>query len=310
MTLGKSVNNGWGAFECCWARTVLAALVGALENPGGLLGTTVRLNKSRDNRHLSVAPGEDGFMVQYFNPTSKEEWQVAPSTRNLHQTLVPIVGHNGAWSQALGPTQLAWMFQSERPDDWNMPMPTLPEVWLVYRSNPSISFWDTRRLAEIAATFPFMACFAYTVDETNYMADVLLPEATDLESTQMIRMGGTKYMEQFWDYKGVVLRTKAVEPQGEARDFTWITTELAMRTGLLEPYVKAINKGISGVSPLKGEGYDLRLDPATPPAPEQIWDAVCRAATITLSEGREEHDLAWFKEHGWFVVPCRAWSGT
>jgi phenylacetyl-CoA:acceptor oxidoreductase len=119
---------------------------------------------------------------------------------------VPIVGHNGAWSQALGPTQLAWMFQRERPDDWTMPMPTLPEVWLIYRSNPAISFWDTRHLAEIAATFPFMACFAYTVDETNYMADVLLPEATDLESAQMIRMGGTKYMEQFWDHKGVVLR--------------------------------------------------------------------------------------------------------
>jgi phenylacetyl-CoA:acceptor oxidoreductase len=33
VTLGKSVNNGWGAYECCWARTVLAALVGALENP-------------------------------------------------------------------------------------------------------------------------------------------------------------------------------------------------------------------------------------------------------------------------------------
>ncbi len=303
VTLGKSVNNGWGAYECCWARTVLAALVGALENPGGLLGTTVRLNKSRDNRHLSVAPGEDGFMVQYFNPTSKEEWQVSPSTRNLHQTLVPIVGRNGAWSQALGPTQLAWMFQNERPDDWSMPMPTLPEVWLVYRSNPSISFWDTRHLAEVAAKFPFMACFAYTVDETNYMADVLLPEATDLESTQMIRMGGTKYMEQFWDHKGVTLRAKAVEPQGEARDFTWITTELARRTGLLDKYVKAINKGISGVAPLKSEGYDYSLDPAGDLAPEKIWDAVCRAATLSLSDGREEHDLAWFRQNGFYTVP-------
>lgn len=303
VTLGKSVNNGWGAFECCWARTVLAMLVGALENPGGLLGTTVRLNKSRDNRHLSVKAGEDGFMVQYFNPTSKEEWQSAPSTRNLHQTLVPIVGHNGAWSQSLGPTQLAWMFQNERPDDWNMPMPTLPEVWLVYRSNPSISFWDTRHLAETVAKFPFMACFAYTLDETNYMADVLLPEATDLESTQLIRMGGTKYIEQFWDYKGAVLRAKAVEPQGEARDFTWIATELAKRTGLLGPYVDAINKGVAGVSPLKGSGYDFSLDPAREPTTEEIWDAACRAASVTFSEGRDDHGLDWFREHGFYAVP-------
>ncbi|SPJ17449.1 Molybdopterin oxidoreductase [Burkholderiales bacterium] len=303
VTLGKSVNNGWGAYECCWARTVLAALVGALENPGGLLGTTVRLNRPQDNRHLSVKPGEDGFMVQHFNPTDREHWQSAPSTRNLHQTLVPIVGHNGAWSQALGPTQLAWMFQQERPADWNMPTPTLPEVWIVFRSNPAISFWDTRRLAEIVARFPFLVCFACTVDETNYMADLLLPEATDLESTQMIRMGGTKYMEQFWDYKGVVLRQKAVEPQGEARDFTWISTELAKRTGLLESYVAALNRGVAGVSPLKGEGYDYRLDPAREPAPEQIWDAVCRAASVTLSAGKQEHGLDWFKEHGFYAVP-------
>ena len=43
VTLGKTVNNGWGGYECCWARTMLAALVGALEVPGGTIGTTVRL---------------------------------------------------------------------------------------------------------------------------------------------------------------------------------------------------------------------------------------------------------------------------
>jgi phenylacetyl-CoA:acceptor oxidoreductase len=180
---------------------------------------------------------------------------------------------------------------------------TLPELWIVYRSNPAISFWDTRQLAETIAKFPFMVCFAYTQDETNYMADLLLPEATDLEATQMIRMGGTKYMEQFWDHRGVVLRAAAVEPQGEARDFTWITTELAKRSGLLEAYVKALNKGVSGVSPLKGEGYDFSLDTAQAPAPEQIWDAVCRAATHTLSEGKEQHGLDWYKEHGFYAVP-------
>ena len=49
VTLGKTVNNGWGAFECCWSRTVLATLVGALEVPGGTLGTAIRINKPHDN---------------------------------------------------------------------------------------------------------------------------------------------------------------------------------------------------------------------------------------------------------------------
>ena len=27
VSLGKTVNNGWGGFECCWARTLLAVLL-------------------------------------------------------------------------------------------------------------------------------------------------------------------------------------------------------------------------------------------------------------------------------------------
>jgi phenylacetyl-CoA:acceptor oxidoreductase len=282
VTLGKSVNNGWGAFECCWARTLLAVLVGALENPGGTLGTTVRLNRPHDNRHASVKAGEDGFMAQHFNATDKAHWAAEPTGRNIHKTLVPIVG-NSAWSQALGPTQLAWMFQRELPSDWSMPKPTLPDVWFVYRSNPSISFWETGALVKTISTFPFTVCFAYTVDETNYLADLLLPEATDLESVQMIKVGGTKFVEQFWEHRGVVLRQPAVEPQGDTRDFTWISTELAKRTGLLEAYNSALNRGAGGGSPLKGEGYDFSLDTGCEHGVEEIWDAVCRSMISTSS---------------------------
>jgi anaerobic selenocysteine-containing dehydrogenase len=68
VTLGKTVNNGWGAYECCWSRTLLAVLVGALEVPGGILGTTVRINSPREDRHKSVQPGPDGFMLNKLNP--------------------------------------------------------------------------------------------------------------------------------------------------------------------------------------------------------------------------------------------------
>jgi phenylacetyl-CoA:acceptor oxidoreductase len=301
VALGKSVNNGWGAYECCWARTTLAVLVGALEVPGGTVGTTVRLNRPHDNRHLSVVPGEDGFMAQKFNPTDKEHWVAKPTGRNMHRTLVPIVG-NSSWSQALGPTQLAWMFQRERPTP-DMAKPSLPDIWFIYRTNPAISFWDTASLVETMASFPFTVAFAYTLDETNYMADLLLPEATDLESVQMIRVGSTKFMEQFWEHRGVALRQPAVAARGEARDFSWISTELAKRSGLLAPYNEAINRGATGVGPLRGANYDFSLDPGQEHAPEEIWNAVCRAASTALSEGRETHDLSWFKEHGFYTVP-------
>jgi len=299
VTLGKTVNNGWGAFECCWSRTMLATLVGALEVPGGTLGTTIRINKPHENRLLAVKPGEDGFMACRFNPTDKANWASSPTGRNAHRTLIPIVG-NSNWSQALGPTHLAWLFLRETPPDW--PKPTRPEVWFVYRTNPAIAFWETATLTETMATMPFIVGFAYTFDETNHMADILLPDANDLESTQLTRIGGTKYVEQHWHHQGLALRQPVVPPQGEARDMTWISAELARRVGVIDGYTAALNRGATGF-PLKGVTYDYSLQPDQVGNVDAVWDAVCKAASANLTDGRDVKDLAWFKENGWFVIP-------
>jgi phenylacetyl-CoA:acceptor oxidoreductase len=312
ITLGKTVNNGWGAFECCWARTVAVTLVGALEVPGGTLGTTVRLNRPMSDRIGSVVPGPDGFMHQPFNTTARTEWTPRSPVRNAYKSLIPIVA-SGPWSQALGPTQLAWMFLDDTPK--GIPDVTAPEAWFVYRTNPAISFWDSAALVEKMSKFPFVVAFAYTRDETNHLADVLLPEAVDIESCQLIRVGGTKYVEQFWEEEGVALRQAAIRPPGEVRDFTDIATELARRTGLLEAYNAAINRGAAGVR-LKGEGYDYSLDETQPHAARDIWDAVCRAASSELTDGAADDGLAWYEEHGfrtrpfskvdWYLYPALA----
>ena len=299
ITLGKTVNNGWGAYECCWARTVAVALVGALEVPGGTVGSTVRLNRPFGDRIASVRPGVDGFMEQRLNPTSKTEWSSSSEIRNAYRTLVPLAC-NGSWSQALGPTQLGWMFLDETPP--GLPEVRAPEVWFVYRTNPAISFWDTHGLVEKMKRFPFVVAFAYTRDETNHMADILLPERTDLESLQLIRIGGTKYVEQFWEHQGFALRQPAVAAPGETRDFTDIATELARRTGLLGQYNAAINRGAAGVA-LKGEAYDFSLDAGAAHSVDEIWDAVCRAASAEMTGGVESDGLEWYREHGFRTRP-------
>jgi phenylacetyl-CoA:acceptor oxidoreductase len=300
VLLGKTVTNGWGGYECCWARTVLAALVGALEVPGGILGTTVRLNRPAQNRLDSVRPGDDGFMAQPVNPTGRETWQGAPHVRNAYRTLVPLAD-NSAWSAALGPAHLPWLFLDDPPERW--PAPTLPEVWIVYRTNPAISNWDTGRIERDLERFPYVAAFAYTQDETNWYADLLLPDATDLESTQLYRVGGTKYIEQFWEHSGWALRQPVVASPVDARDLTDVATELAARIGLLDEYLAALNRGAGTTVPLRGDGYDLSLPPGHRPSVEEIWDRVCRAASWTLTGGAEVRDLAWFREHGALFVP-------
>ena len=309
VTLGKTVNNGWGGYECVWARTMLAALVGALEVPGGTIGTTVRLNRTYNDRHKSVKAGLDGFMDYPLNPTDKARWTPSPNIRNAYRTMVPLAA-DGPWSQALGPTHFSWMFLDETPK--GLPRVTLPDLWFVYRTNPAISFWDTPGVEDKMSRFPFVVAFAFTRDETNHFADLLLPEASDLESLQLIRIGGTKYVEQFWDHAGFALRQPAVTPQVDARDFTDIATALAERCGITAEYVNAINRGVACL-PLKVAGHDFSLDKARSPSCDEVWDAVCRAASAEVSGGREIHGLDWWREHGtmthpysqteWFLYP-------
>jgi phenylacetyl-CoA:acceptor oxidoreductase len=299
VLLGKTVNSGWGGYAAVWARTLLACLVGALEVPGGILGTNVKLNRPASNRLQSATPGPDGFMHYPFNETTKDAWQSQPHIRNAYRMLVPLVGHS-PWSPALGPAHLPWLFQKNAPDHW--PTPTKPELWFCYRTNPAISSWNAPEVAERVAEFPFTVAFAYTHDETNHMADILLPEATDLEGLQIIQVGGTKFIENFWDHHGWAIRQPVADAGVDCRDMTDIATELARRTQLLEPYNEAINRGAAGVA-LRGAGYDYALPRGEVHDRETIWDRVAQAASHGLSEGREVHGLDWFKENGVMLAP-------
>ena len=299
IMLGKGVNNGWGGYQMTWGRTTLACLVGALEVPGGTLGTKVRLNRPANNRLNSATPGPDGFMHYPFNATDKGSWASKPGIRNGFMTLVPLAG-NSPWSAALGPAHLPWLFQKESPDAW--PRQTLPELWLCYRTNPAISSWNAPEVAERIAEFPFTVAFAYTLDETNYMADVLLPEAGDIESLQLSRLGGTGSGENFWWHEGWAVRQPAVQPAGECMDMTDIGTELAKRIGILSQYNEAINRGSAGMR-LTGKGFDYALDPEREYGHEEIWDAVAKAASHDLTNGEEVVGIDYFKEHGFLLRP-------
>ncbi|MFN0304229.1 MAG: molybdopterin-dependent oxidoreductase [Burkholderiales bacterium] len=297
VMLGKSVNNGWGGYHTCWARTMLAVLVGALEVPGGTLGTTVKLVRPAASRTGSVQPGPDGFMTYQFNPTTKKDWASKPDIRNAFKTLVPLVS-NSPWSPALGPAHLPWLFQKEQPDHW--PKQTNPEIWFCYRTNPAISSWNAPEVAERLAEFPFIVAFAYTDDETNHFADVLLPDATDLESLQLIRIGSTKFIQQFWKHEGWAIRQPVIDNAVDCMDLTDISTALAKRSGILEQYNAAINRGAAGMG-LRSKTFDYSIDTTVPHSREMIWNAIAKAASHDLSKGEAVHDLDWFKENGYML---------
>ena len=299
IALGKTVNNGWGGYECCWARTLLAFLLARSKF------------RAADARYHGAAqpPGRQSLVERGARPgrlhgLSDESHRKGRLDRRA--VGAKRLSHAGALGgefrlepgAGADPSRL----DDAEPRLRKSPRRIAAGRVAVYRTNPAISFWDTRSVSAAMAKFPFTVCFAFTHDETNHMADVLLPDCTDLEGLQLLRIGGTKYVEQFWDFQGFALRDQAVSPQGEAKDFTWIATELARRTGLLEAYNDAINRGAAGVK-LSGTNYDFSLDPAAPHSVETIWDASCRAASAELTDGAETHGLAWFREHGFRVKP-------
>lgn len=304
ILLGKTVNNGWGGYQTSWARTVLCMLYGALEVPGGLISIGSRLNPPYNDKTRSVRPGQDGFMEQNLSPTGAEEWPANPRTRGGLTELTPLVGTDG-WAQALAPSSLAWMFQRDPPENW--PEASAPDVWLTYRCNPVISYPDTDLVTDVVEDFPFTVSIAYTMDETNWFADLILPDNVDLESLQLKRMGGHSHaMDSFWESQGFVLKQPAVEPRHDTKELTDLWTQLADELGMLDEYNESINRGYIMGLPLADDEYDLALEPGERHDTEEIWDRICRAASLQLTDGETEKDLEWFKENGFFTKPFPA----
>ena len=138
------------------------------------------------------------------------------------------------------------------------------------------------------------------MDETNHFADILLPEATDLESTQLIQIGSAKFVEQLWGHEGWAIRQPACDKTVDYMDMTDIATELAARSGLLEKYNAAINRGAGGQKLITDE-FDYGLNEDRKHSNEDIWNATAKAASHKLSNGDEVHDLNWFKENGYML---------
>ena len=297
IELGKTVNNGPGGYETCWARTVLLMLVGALEVPGGVIGPGSRLNPPYHMRWLSVEPGPDGFMKQNLNPTEKGKWPPKVMFRGPFTALTPLMGSRG-WASGIAPFTLAWMFMDNPPENW--PKPSPPDIWIVYRANPVRTQWDAELVERVVKRFPFIVHITYVIDETSWYADLILPDHTDLEGLQLTPIF-SKHWYSLWDYYGYILKQPVVKPVCNTMDMTEIIVELMDRLGILKMFNSRLNRGSGTGIPLSGENYDFRLEEDKKYRLEEIWDRICKAATAMLSGGKEVHGLDWFKENSVYL---------
>ncbi|HLB12439.1 MAG TPA: molybdopterin-dependent oxidoreductase, partial [Dehalococcoidia bacterium] len=289
VNLGKSVNNGLGAYQAVWASHMLSVLVGGLEVPGGHLSGGVRLLEAPVLAPTMGPrkPGPDGFPARPVSPTEEGKWQWPPNRRNLSTSLFPF-------SSFMGPSHLAWRSFVDPPEGW--PKANPPEVLFTHRTNPALSQYNTEIVERALTKIPFQVSFAYTFDETSHFADVLLPERTDIEALQLCLMGGPNKAHRGNEpYVGVHLKQPAVTPY-DTMDITDIFTELADRTGMLERYNQMVNM----IMIRDGRGQpsaDFALNSDKKHSVEEVTEAQCRAATNGM------FGLDWFKENGAFFMP-------
>ncbi len=282
IELGRGVSNGWGAYQCTWALYVLQMLVGALDVPGSVVRTKTQMQAG-----VPFEPDDDGFLCAHIHPTDKENWEWPPKTRQGLATLTPLSGTDT--QGGMGARHLTWKGFVEPVEKW----PTfIPDVYIFFRNNPVSGGYDSNLVRKGMEKIPFIAAFSYTITESNWYADLLLPERTELESYQLIKIGW-KDEGANWgtDYEGYFIRQPIVKPQHNTRDLTDIYTELASRLGLLAKYNANINR-INNLKP------PFALDPDKKYSIEEIMERLCRG----VSKG--EHGLEWFKKTGGILWPA------
>ncbi len=280
--IGRGVSGSLHLCQAFFAEHVLMVLLGSLETVGGHKGGSNQpggrfATKGYEGSYSVIRPDKDGLVK---TDTYKFAWP--PVSSDATKTLLPY----GIVIELAG-THLSYINYSDPPK--NLLLPPDPEMAIAFRVNPPTSVGNPDLIVDVLKKIPFLVAIAYVENETTELADIVLPDHTDLERFDIAgqtRVGGQKFA-------GVALRQPVVQPQYNTMDISDILTELAERAGFLADYNEAINEGL-----LIGMVDPYRLEPSRKYTWEEILDRLCKS----YSHGK--YGLEWFKQKGALLTPA------
>lgn len=94
--------------------------------------------------------------------------------------------------------------------------------WFISRQNPVLSLPDRQKTLQVFSKLDFIVAVDIIMNDTDWFADVVLPEASYLERYDPLVPIGNR----------IFIRQPVIEPQGEAKSALWIYKELGSRLGL------------------------------------------------------------------------------
>ncbi len=268
IVIGRPVESDVHCYNNILCQHILVALLGALEVVGGHRGGTAE----RNIYDFGVTPGGTSGTPKI--ETYPFTWP--PASYDAVETLLPFLK---IWGH---PYHL--VFQNMLNPPKHLPMPPPLEVYIRWRDNALTSSGSTAMVEEALKQIPFIVSIAYVVDEVTQLADIVLPDHTELEKYDIAfqicyRLGSGR------EFKGTLLRQPIVAPVGNTLDISDICTELAARIGILADQ----NKWMNMFNAIK-DPYKLELNK------KYTWKETIERVCLSLTNG--EKGLDWFAEHG------------
>lgn len=253
------------------ASKVLNTIVGAMDVPGSIQG---------DNCGPKLTPGPDGTVMPIRkNVPQADEWEInefkfPPDSIELQEFYpnkhsLPHI----AWKAILNPKK----YYIEYP----------VEALMVYGANPIVNNVASEEPLEAYRKVPFIFSIAYHLDEPSELADVVLPEPSNLERLMLRRIAGDGKAcdDETRGIVGMNFRYPVVKPLYNTRQSDDILLDLSRRIGI---HPKAYGM-LNGMWRLKDR---YKLVPSRKYTWEQIVDRKLR------SDYGDDKGIDYFKKNG------------
>ncbi len=270
-------------FHQCWPLKLLNMMVGAVNVPGGILSTAA---KGELPHHWAPQGGTDGMLEDgghvFASPHAKAfPGRTATKPVRMDVTeLFPLATHSN--------TLLPITIDDPKAFGLNYQL----EVMMHTPTNGLLSsYGDIRKVEHLFKTLKFVAGFAIEVNETTMFDDIVLPFPAFMERCDFNAGSGEHSIPPCGKHDFLwQVRLPAVGLSGKIRYPQEVVQEIADRVGLLGDTYRLVN-------------YTFRIKDKYALQPGQRYRAHEIVDRTVQSWFGEEHDLEWFREHGFITLP-------
>jgi anaerobic selenocysteine-containing dehydrogenase len=252
----KGANAHKNSFFACHCLQMLNIIIGGLNVPGGVLGSNPigpgdlwSAMKSDDGlmgmNGIDVISGGEGSYSCFVTPYPPRDVTI-PNTVG-YKELFPLSGY----------ITTITTFVLAYPEKFKLPYK--PKMLILSRTNFVASTGEPEETAKALTNMDFILGFAWKINETLEFADIILPEAHDLERYWLfpanLAQGFIKFGQGDWYFQ---ICQPVVEPPLGIKDWNNTMIDIAERLGILDEFNNRINvrTGLAMVE-------DLALKPNT-----------------------------------------------